>query len=253
MAARPSRRLVSPSNQDFVANNVPEVLAARASSRIGTGAAQARLAEADAKRYASLIESGDVSRSAYDKAKTAAETAAGPDECRPASIRSDAECGSSEFIKASQRRKLRYRASSAQVALARKAIAGRGNKGPLRRLRQRPPMWPSASTSPPAQSIATILRITPVKLQLQVPQMYAPNVRNGAATWRQPYLAFADRTFTGRVTAINPAVETTSRTFIVEAAFPKYKDLALKPGMFAPPALSWAAIPAVCLCLANRS
>ena len=37
--------------------------------------AQARLAEADAQRYASLVKTGDVSQSAYEKARTQADTA----------------------------------------------------------------------------------------------------------------------------------------------------------------------------------
>ena len=37
--------------------------------------AQARLAEADAQRYENLVKTGDVSRSAYDKFRTQADTA----------------------------------------------------------------------------------------------------------------------------------------------------------------------------------
>jgi membrane fusion protein (multidrug efflux system) len=70
-----------------------------------------------------------------------------------------------------------------------------------------------------------------VKLQLQVPQIYAPNVKMGLPV-EAAVSGFADRMFTGRITAINPAVETASRTFIAEASF-ENKDLALKPGMFA--------------------
>jgi multidrug resistance efflux pump len=56
-------------SQGFDPNTVPEVLAARASSE--SALAQQRLAEADAQRYANLINSGDVSRSAYERARTA--------------------------------------------------------------------------------------------------------------------------------------------------------------------------------------
>jgi membrane fusion protein (multidrug efflux system) len=43
---------------------------------------------------------------------------------------------------------------------------------------------------------------------------------------------YPGRTFQGRVTAINPAVDPSSRTFTVIAEFTN-ADLALKPGMFA--------------------
>src|SRR6202051_3930214 len=57
----------------FNADNVPEVLSAKANA--DSAAAQARLAEADAQRYANLLKTGDVSQSAYEKYPTQADTA----------------------------------------------------------------------------------------------------------------------------------------------------------------------------------
>src|SRR5436190_11825192 len=57
----------------FDADSVPEVLSAKANA--DSAAAQARLAEADAQRYANLLKTGDVSQSAYDKFRTQADTA----------------------------------------------------------------------------------------------------------------------------------------------------------------------------------
>src|ERR1035441_9066674 len=57
----------------FDANTVPEVAAARANYE--SAQAQARLAATDARRYENLVASGDVSRSAFDKAHTQQETA----------------------------------------------------------------------------------------------------------------------------------------------------------------------------------
>ncbi len=59
--------------QNFDPNKVPEVLAAKAA--YDSAVAQAKLAEADAQRYDNLIKTGDVSRSAYEKARTTADTA----------------------------------------------------------------------------------------------------------------------------------------------------------------------------------
>src|SRR5205823_1271625 len=60
-------------NQAFDPNTVPEVLAAKAAYE--SAQAQLKLAQADAQRYANLVNTGDVSRSAYDKAKTQVDTA----------------------------------------------------------------------------------------------------------------------------------------------------------------------------------
>src|SRR6516164_6988054 len=57
----------------FEPDQVPEVVAARANYE--SAAASAKLAAADAKRYENLVNSGDVSRSAYEKARTQQETA----------------------------------------------------------------------------------------------------------------------------------------------------------------------------------
>src|SRR5581483_3608372 len=59
--------------QAFDPSTVPEVLAAKAAYE--SALAQQKLAAADAKRYENLVNSGDVSRSAYDKAKTQVDTA----------------------------------------------------------------------------------------------------------------------------------------------------------------------------------
>jgi multidrug resistance efflux pump len=58
----------------FDANTVPEVLSAKAS--YDSAVAQAKNSEADAQRYNALLKTGDVSASAYDKARTQADTAA---------------------------------------------------------------------------------------------------------------------------------------------------------------------------------
>ncbi len=58
---------------EFDPARVPEVAAAQANYQ--SAQAQARLAAADAQRYANLVATGDVSRSAYEKARTQQETA----------------------------------------------------------------------------------------------------------------------------------------------------------------------------------
>jgi Biotin-lipoyl like len=56
----------------FDPNNVPEVAVARANYE--SAQAQAKLADANAHRYANLVETGDVSRSAFEQAQTQLKT-----------------------------------------------------------------------------------------------------------------------------------------------------------------------------------
>jgi multidrug resistance efflux pump len=58
---------------EFDPTRVPEVAAALANYQ--SALAQAKLAEADSQRYANLVATGDVSRSAFEKAHTQEETA----------------------------------------------------------------------------------------------------------------------------------------------------------------------------------
>ena len=213
--------------QTFDPNTVPEVLAARASSE--SAAAQARLAEADAQRYANLVNSGDVSRTAYDKAKTAAETAQA--QANAAKQQYEAALNTArQNYQGVATQEASLQAFQAQVSLARKVLSDIEVKAPFPGYVSARPVSAGEYVATSA-TIATVLRITPIKLMLQVPQIYAPNVKLGLAV-EANVSGFADRIFKGRVTAINPAVETNSRTFIVEASFPN-TDIALKPGMFA--------------------
>jgi membrane fusion protein (multidrug efflux system) len=79
--------------------------------------------------------------------------------------------------------------------------------------------------------IATVLRITPIKLELQVPEANAPQMRVGSQI-EASVPGYPGRTFLGKATAVNPAVDLNSRTFTVVGEFPN-SDIALKPGMFA--------------------
>src|SRR5206468_757105 len=79
--------------------------------------------------------------------------------------------------------------------------------------------------------IATIVKIGTLKLQLQTPEQRASQVRTGM-TVNSRVAAWPDRVFTGKVTAVNPSVDPSSRVFIVEAKFDN-PNAELRPGMFA--------------------
>jgi len=214
-------------NQDFDVSNVPEVLSAKAAYE--SAVAQAKLAEADAKRYENLVNTGDVSRSAYDKARTQADTA---------DAQANAARQQYEATQNNARQNYQGVATSqaslagvrAQTALARKALEDTLIRAPFSGYVSARPVAAGEYVALTAK-IATVLRITPIKLEIQVPEANAPQVRVGL-TVQANVPGYPGRDFPGKVTAVNPAVEQNSRTFTVEAEFPN-QDLALKPGMFA--------------------
>jgi membrane fusion protein (multidrug efflux system) len=79
--------------------------------------------------------------------------------------------------------------------------------------------------------IATVMRIQPIRLELQVQESNAARIKEGAAV-ESGVPSFPERVFKGTVTAVNPAIDPNSRSFTVVAEFPN-SDTALKPGMFA--------------------
>jgi membrane fusion protein (multidrug efflux system) len=82
-----------------------------------------------------------------------------------------------------------------------------------------------------ASTIATVVRIQPIKLELQIAEADAARIEIGTAVSAQ-VVSHPDREFTGKVTAKNPALSPESRALTVVAEFVN-GDLALRPGMFA--------------------
>jgi multidrug efflux pump subunit AcrA (membrane-fusion protein) len=66
---------------------------------------------------------------------------------------------------------------------------------------------------------------------LTIPGVQAGLVRIGQ-TVRATVDAFPEQSFTGRISAVNPAISAEARSFLVEARVPN-PDAFLKPGMFA--------------------
>lgn len=213
--------------QSFEANQVPEVRAAR--QQYEAAEAQARLAETNATRYGNLLETGDVARSVYDQARAQAATA----RAQANAARQQYEAALNTARQSNQGVGVAQAAlasARAQTALARKTLSDTVIRAPISGFISDRPAAPGESVSPTTK-IATIQRLQPLKLQLQLPEGNASQVALGMAVLAT-VAAFPDREFSGRVTALNPAIELTSRTISVEAEFPN-TDLVLRPGMFA--------------------
>jgi len=79
--------------------------------------------------------------------------------------------------------------------------------------------------------VMAVVRVDPLKVIAEIPEKLAPWIHDGQAV--QLHVdAYPDRTFTGKVSRISPAVNTVTRAFPFEALVPN-TDAALKPGTFA--------------------
>jgi len=214
-------------NQAFDPSTVPEVLAAKAAYE--SAMAQQRLAQADSKRYENLVNSGDVSRSAYDKARTQVETADAQVNASRQQYEATLNAARQNYqgVATQEASQLGTRA---QLAMAEKVLADTQIRAPFAGYVSARAVTPGEYVST-SSKIATILRVTPIKLELQVPELYAQQMKSGLSVGAN-VSGYPGRVFQGTVTAINPAVDPNSRTFIVEVTFAN-RDVALRPGMFA--------------------
>jgi membrane fusion protein (multidrug efflux system) len=74
-------------------------------------------------------------------------------------------------------------------------------------------------------------QIDPVKVDFRIPELFLPAVRVGNEI-RIGIDAFPGRSFTGRVTAIDPVVDERGRSLLIRASIAN-PDEALRPGLFA--------------------
>src|SRR5262249_8403623 len=210
----------------FDVNLVPEAVAARANYE--SAAARAKLAAADAKRFENLVVTGDVSRSAFEKAKTQQETA----EAEASAARHQYEAALNNAkqnwgaVEGSQASLESFRA---QLAQADKGLADTTIRAPFDGFITARPVAAGEYVAL-TNKIATLVRIGSMKLQLQTPEQRAARAKVGMTVLAR-VAAYPDREFTGRITVVNPSVDPTSRVFILEARFENPKG-ELRPGMF---------------------
>ncbi len=226
-ALRQAQSRIGWSSGAFDPAKVPEVAAALANYQ--SAQASAKMAAADAQRYANLVATGDVSKSAYDKAKTTQETA----EAQANAARQQYEAAANgarqsyEVISTSQASLDNVKA---QLAVAEKGLADTTIRAPFDGYVTGRPVAAGEYVAL-TNKIATIVRIGTLKLDLQAPEQRAAIAHLGDKVTAR-VAAYPAREFTGKVTAINQSVDPNSRIFILRALFDN-PDAALKPGMFA--------------------
>ena len=81
------------------------------------------------------------------------------------------------------------------------------------------------------QPILTVMQMTPVKVMVNISEIYFPKVKTGMEV-RVRLDTYSDRFFTGRINIIYPTIDQMSRTFRAEVTIAN-ADMAIRPGMFA--------------------
>ena len=201
------------SGQAFDPNRVAEVSFAKVSLE---------LADKNLRRAEKLIESGDVSRSFYDQQK------AQRDQLKEQYDAAIAQARQNYAAVAVARTNVAN--AEAQLALARKSLSYSTVSAPIDGFVAERVADLGEYVSPQGK-IATIVRINPLRIRIDIPEQAIPEVRVGQSV-SMSTSAWPDKSFSGRIARIAPNVTANSRTLTVEAEIENSSGV-LKPGQFA--------------------
>lgn len=239
----------------FDPNNVPEVLAAyqayeaslaqitNAEANVDNLEAQARLAEDTARRYGNLLKTGDASQLLYNQNRTQAEAARKQVEAAKAgvaSLRSQANASRRQYEAAINTAKqsnqgimsaqASYSNAKTQVTIAEKALADSTIRAPFSGfISER--LVAAGEYVTTSSKLVTLVRTNPIRLNLQLPEPDTSKIRVGIPV-SITVSAYSGRQFAGRISAINPSLDSNSRSVIAEAQIDNSENL-LRPNMFA--------------------
>lgn len=82
-----------------------------------------------------------------------------------------------------------------------------------------------------AKPIATIMQMQPVKISINIPETYYPQVKKGMPV-NIKLDTYGERIFSGSIYLIHPTIDNLTHSFTIEVTIPN-NDLAVRPGMFA--------------------
>jgi len=199
--------------QTFDPNRVAEVGAARVALE---------LAEKNLRRAEKLIESGDVSRSYYDQQRGQRDQLKEQYEAAVAQARQNYAAVAVARTNVTN--------AEAQLALARKSLSYSVIPAPIDGFVAERTADLGEYVSP-QQKVATIVRINPLRIRIDIPEQAIPEVQVGQSV-SVTTSAWPDKNFSGRIARIAPSVSASSRTLTVEAEI-ENRNGALKPGQFA--------------------
>lgn len=199
--------------QPFDPERVPEVAGARANYE---------LAEKNLQRAVKLIESGDVSRSAYDQQKAQRDALK--------EIYQGALAQARQNFAAVAVARSNVANAQTQVDLARRALSYTVVNAPIDGYVADRPVDIGEYISTTTK-VATIVRTNPLRVRIDIPEQAIPEVKGGESV-SVTTSAWPDRSFSGRIARVSPNVTPSSRTLTVEAEVENSSG-ALKPGQFA--------------------
>ncbi|HEY6122359.1 MAG TPA: efflux RND transporter periplasmic adaptor subunit [Pyrinomonadaceae bacterium] len=199
--------------QTFDVERVPEVANAHVTLD---------LAEKNLRRADKLIESGDVSRSFYDDQKAKRDQAKEQYESALSLARQNWAAVANARANVAN--------AQSQLGLARQNLSYTTVYSPIDGfVAERTADLGEYVT--PTNKVATIVRINPLRVRIDIPEQAIPDVRVGQSV-SATTSAWPDKSFAGRVARISPTVTANSRTLTVEAEIDNESG-ALKPGQFA--------------------
>ncbi len=211
----------------FNASAIPEVRSANANYQ--QALAELRQAEANEQRYRDLVQSGDTAMITYEQYRTARDTAHARANAAKETL--DAQVNTArQNNQAIASANASVEAARTQVEIAKQEVTDTIVRAPFSGFVTARDVAVGEFVSS-ADVIATIIRSNPIKIQMQVAENDVPAILVGRGVSIQVD-AYRERRFAGSVSAISPAVDTTSRSFIVEARIDN-PDNALRSGMFA--------------------
>jgi len=199
--------------QKFNPENVPEVAAARSALD---------LAEKNLRRYERLVETGDISRAAYDQQKSQRDQLAQQYQAliHQAQQNYAAVANAQAAVDAAQ----------TQVSLAKRNLGYTVVVAPMPGYVLDRPADIGEYVSP-QQKVATIVNLNPLRVRIDIPEQAISQIHTGESVSVQ-VAAYPDRNFAGHIARVSPSVTAASRTLTVEADVENPRA-ELKPGQFA--------------------
>lgn len=199
--------------QKFNPENVPEVAAARSALD---------LTEKNLRRYEKLVETGDISRAAYDQQKSQRDQSAQAYQAliHQAQQNYATVANSQAAVEAAQ----------SQLSLAKRNLGYTVVAAPMAGYVAERSADIGEYVSP-QQKVATIVSLNPLRVRIDIPEQAIPQIHNGQSVSVR-VAAYPDRNFAGRVARVSPSVTSASRTLTIEAEVDN-PTAELKPGQFA--------------------
>jgi RND family efflux transporter MFP subunit len=201
-------------------------------SQVKSTRANLDLAEKELARAQRLFDTGDVSKSIVDQRRATRDALLGQlDEAR--STAAVAVKAIDTARAAANSAKAAITIAETQVASAQKALNDTAIVAPISGYVSERVADPGEYISPsaPNTKIATIVRTSPLRMKIDVPEHAIGRVAVGQGISLQTS-AYPDRNFAGTVVRILPGLNVAARTLTVEAEVPNSDGL-LRPGQFA--------------------